>query len=479
MQRIRIQRKNTTNVPVETSSGSQIAGQASTEPSSKQPFRNPAFAHSTNRIPIHAPSAVNVQREAAPEEEDAVQTMRNSSSPMVQREAALEEEEAVQTMRNPAGPVVQRDAAEDEEVQTMRDPASSVQREAAPEEDEQMQAQAFSDSSAAPSSEASVSSRIQSKLGGGQNLDSGAREFLEPRFGQSFDHVRIHADSEADALSKDLGARAFTTGQDIFFRSGEYQPASSGGQHLLAHELTHTIQQAQGPVDGVSRGDGVKVSDPGDRFEQEAESNAASLTTMGSPTKMFQNDVRSDADGASSISTNQRAIQREVLSQDQITEAQGGPPQVVNETQSTYAKLSLVSDQEANDIGHAWITIESQSGTESFGFWPKSGPGWFRSPNVTAGKAMSISCEGEMRSPDTTHSPNAVYSKEIDIKGYEKAVKYAHNHANSRYQLALYNCSTFARGMYKAGTGIRAPSAGVLFDSPNDLADRIHQLNRD
>jgi hypothetical protein len=55
--------------------------------------------------------------------------------------------------------------------------------------------------------------------------------------------VNIHADSEADSLNKQVGARAFTTGSDIFFRQGEYNPASSNGQELLAHELTHVVQQ--------------------------------------------------------------------------------------------------------------------------------------------------------------------------------------------------------------------------------------------
>lgn len=231
--------------------------------------RSAAFGHSLNSVQFQAPSGITAQRDAL-EDDEQVQLMRDPASIPVQRDP-LEEEEPVQLMRDASSPFVQRDAVpeEEEQVQMMRDP-SFVQRDAMLEDDEQMPVQAFSDSSATPSSEASVSSRIQGKLGGGQVLDAGARDFLEPRFGHSFENVRIHADGEADALSKDLGARAFTTGQDIFFRSGEYQPASSGGQQLLAHELTHTIQQATGPVDGVDRGDGVKVSDPDDAFEQDA-----------------------------------------------------------------------------------------------------------------------------------------------------------------------------------------------------------------
>jgi hypothetical protein len=137
----------------------------------------------------------------------------------------------------------------------------TAQREMLEDDEQQIPVQKFGDSSAAPGNKPSVSTRIQSELGGGQTLDSGSRDFLEPKFGHSFENIRIHADGEADALSRNLGARAFTTGQDIFFRAGEYQPGSSDGKHLLAHELTHTIQQVRGAVDGVDRGDGLRVSD--------------------------------------------------------------------------------------------------------------------------------------------------------------------------------------------------------------------------
>lgn len=92
-----------------------------------------------------------------------------------------------------------------------------------------------------------VSSDIEDKInrarGGGESLDTTIREPMEQAFGANFSGVRVHSDESADALNQSLKARAFTTGQDIFFRSGEFNPASSTGQQLLAHELTHTIQQ--------------------------------------------------------------------------------------------------------------------------------------------------------------------------------------------------------------------------------------------
>jgi hypothetical protein len=66
---------------------------------------------------------------------------------------------------------------------------------------------------------------------------------LQKAFGTDFSSVRVHTDSGADTLNKELNAKAFTTGQDIFFRRGEYSPGSDGGKKLIAHELTHVVQQ--------------------------------------------------------------------------------------------------------------------------------------------------------------------------------------------------------------------------------------------
>jgi hypothetical protein len=78
---------------------------------------------------------------------------------------------------------------------------------------------------------------------GGNKLDAGIQTKMESGTGHDFSNVRVHTDSKADALSNSLGARAFTTGTDIFFKQGEYNPGSDAGQKLIAHEGTHVIQQ--------------------------------------------------------------------------------------------------------------------------------------------------------------------------------------------------------------------------------------------
>ena len=77
----------------------------------------------------------------------------------------------------------------------------------------------------------------------GRPLDAAARAYFEPRFGQNFSHLRIHTDRTAGEAARSVGALAYTTGSDIVFAEGQYQPATESGRRLLAHELTHTIQQ--------------------------------------------------------------------------------------------------------------------------------------------------------------------------------------------------------------------------------------------
>ncbi len=92
--------------------------------------------------------------------------------------------------------------------------------------------------------------------------------------------MRVHEGDAAAASAHAVQAKAYTVGNDIVFNRGAYDPDSAAGRHTLAHELTHVVQQRSGPVDGTPTGDGVSVSDPGDRFEQEAEARASEVTAQ-------------------------------------------------------------------------------------------------------------------------------------------------------------------------------------------------------
>jgi hypothetical protein len=107
--------------------------------------------------------------------------------------------------------------------------------------------------------------------------------------GQDFSDVKVHTGPESHALNEDLSAKAFTTGQDIFFREGAYDPGSSGGQELLAHELTHVAQQRSGSVGGG--GGGMTVNAPGDAYEQQADSVAKAVTGPAAAPSVQRQDV--------------------------------------------------------------------------------------------------------------------------------------------------------------------------------------------
>lgn len=90
---------------------------------------------------------------------------------------------------------------------------------------------------------AQVESTIQQTRGQGSRIDDQTKGHMEHHFGADFSHVNIHTGNTAVQLNKELNANAFTVGNDVYFNEGKYSPHTSRGQHLLAHELTHTLQQ--------------------------------------------------------------------------------------------------------------------------------------------------------------------------------------------------------------------------------------------
>ncbi|WP_008309404.1 DUF4157 domain-containing protein [Leptolyngbya sp. PCC 6406] len=186
---------------------------------------------------INSPAADAVQRDAQ-EEELQMKPMVGS----LQREAVPEEEEL---QMKPMAGSLQRAAIEEEELLQGKSMDSSLQRAAIEEEEllqgKSLQRQGGQEAMTAP---ADVEQRIEQSRGQGQTLPSDIQGKMESAFGADFSGVRVHANSaESHQLNEAVGARAFTTGQDIFFRQGAYSPSDRGGQELLAHELTHVVQQ--------------------------------------------------------------------------------------------------------------------------------------------------------------------------------------------------------------------------------------------
>lgn len=182
---------------------------------------------------IQAKLEISKPGDAYEQEADRVadQVMR-MPEPGAESEAAAVEQ--------PSLPQIQRMCNEcEEEEHAMRKTAEEEK------EEEHGHVQMKESESHAGAENSAALSDVHSVTDGGQSLSESARAFFEPRFGHDFGEVRIHNDGAAASSARALNALAFTTGRDIVFAAGQYSPDSSAGKKLLAHELTHVVQQTQ------------------------------------------------------------------------------------------------------------------------------------------------------------------------------------------------------------------------------------------
>jgi hypothetical protein len=154
-----------------------------------------------------------------------------------------------------------------------------------------------------------VSGAINNQRGAGQTLDEGMATKAGGAMGQDFSGVKVHTDSGADNLSRQLGAKAFTTGSDIFFREGAYNPKSSEGQHLIAHELTHVVQQGASAPSVQGK---MTVNDPNDQYEAEADAVASTV--------MSHEEDSAQREGAPEDELQEMPVQREAAPEDEVQE---------------------------------------------------------------------------------------------------------------------------------------------------------------
>jgi hypothetical protein len=197
-----------------------------------------------------------LQRAEAPvTKKDDEPKLQRAEAPVTKKddEPKLQRAEALVTKKDDE-PKLQRAAADERKLEDLPPqalPGSTVQREPS---DEELQAK----SAGTPAVTPAVENAIASSKGAGAPLPESERAFFEPRFGQDFGAVRVHSDDRAADAARDLQARAFTHGNDVYFASGHYQPGTDQGRQLMAHELTHPVQQTGGvarkPSLAISRG---------------------------------------------------------------------------------------------------------------------------------------------------------------------------------------------------------------------------------
>ena len=153
--------------------------------------------------------------------------------------------------------------------------AMSIQRKCSACEDEALQRKPDGSHSETPSTGLdSVAATLRQS---GRPLDAGTRNYFEPRFGADFSNVRIHTDTNAAASARSVNALAYTVGRDVVFNSGQYAPHRDAGKRLLAHELTHVVQQSGGLQRATPMTNSIGVDTPDDTFEREADAVAEQI----------------------------------------------------------------------------------------------------------------------------------------------------------------------------------------------------------
>ncbi|MET1110387.1 MAG: DUF4157 domain-containing protein [Allosphingosinicella sp.] len=191
-------------------------------------------------------SPIGAQRQAAPEpkpKEDKKKTPTASAGSKAQRKGASPPPKKEEPKKAPAA---RRNMAQRKAAPTKREEKKKPATAPVPTAGTRAQREAAAGAEGGMAS-ASADAAIQAmRSGPASRLDPATQGFMESRFGRDFSGVRVHHGAKAAEAADAIGARAFTTGNDIFFNAGQYQPNSSSGRQLLAHELTHTVQQGGG-----------------------------------------------------------------------------------------------------------------------------------------------------------------------------------------------------------------------------------------
>lgn len=297
----------------------------------------------------------------------------------------------------------------------------------------------------------------EARAGGGEEMPSQTRAFMEPRFGASLGEVRVHRDARANRLAASAGARAFTVGRDLFFGRGEFQPETDGGRRLIAHELAHVVQQGASPGGG-----GGAILRQAAGGHPAAASPAAAGPGAGPTT----------APGAAGAAPAPGAAE-EAMSRLETLCAASQPctePDAHDGPKGEF-KLTIMADKEGpflaipftGGVGHAWLELTDKEGTRwTYGFWPASG---FDAEEPTK------DVPGCVHHPDTEHRPTATQTFTLTEKEFSAALLEAQSicAAKPAYNLFGLQCTSFVRRVLDAAGKGPAGGFGLIWDSPNAL----------
>ncbi len=187
-----------------------------------------------------------------------------------------------------------------------------------------------------------IESYVSSLSGKGQHLSRSEQAFFAARFGRTFDGVRLHTDQSAYKAASSINAKAFTHGNHIVFNQGAYQPNQSESMHLLAHELTHTVQQSQGQESSIQR---EPLDEEQSEFNPDGEYSKPPAMDSETAEKLAVASVVQD-------STSNGGTDQKNLSATPASDTQSGPQQLTLEKLLSQPDLKRVLRHMANDLGY-------------------------------------------------------------------------------------------------------------------------------
>jgi Domain of unknown function (DUF4157) len=201
----------------------------------------------------------------------------------------------------------------------------------------------------------------------GRPLDVGTRAFMEPRFGHDFSGVRVHTDAKAAQSARAVNAVAYTVGKDVVFGAGQYAPGTSEGRRLIAHELTHTIQQGEG---GKGIQGKLEITDPSNTAEQEAQIASDAVMQDQSVISTINENTQVARQDAGPVNTPQDAGLPDVVpAPPPPVPGPVGPPPVATPpiiTDLTVANQpTAIAYEEPGPGGPHFVTVAGQTGDEN------------------------------------------------------------------------------------------------------------------
>jgi hypothetical protein len=370
-------------------------------------------------------------------------------------------------------------------------------------------------------------SDFESKLGSspsGAPLDGKTRSQMEAGIGADFSRVRVHTGDHASSLNRSISARAFTRGSNVYFDRGQYNPGSIAGKRLLAHELTHVVQQGGATQTPVQRWPWSKKNKPATGKDSTTPSNDEGEQVNETPSDTTQNtetetptidaDYTNDAvkdqaptrfkytvlvwqqnknylymqkvrawttfrntlrKAARSVGLGKFGVRAPKTSNQMKTKtarkvAELDPAFALKQEDEKAREIQKIEGQ-TREMGHTWSRLTAYAGDEvkdiySFGFWPAQG--------ITRPDQAT---EGEVMHPDHVHdadSPIRVMHYDIPAKNYSAALKWADSQTQNppQYKMIGLNCTSWSR-MLAGKAGVSFPSSGNVF--PAEPAQGFYQ----